>query len=507
LPAYMVAQAKASRDKAMRLAEREARQQAAKANKQAEAERRREKREKMPPPKQKKPKAAAAATASKAEVAMGKGEGGGHPHAGKVGGGGGSSKGKVVDGVAGASPVADRDVAMIPLAPPMIDEIRSLVCRQVLEEVVRQTEKIGHWQEGTPMCVGMPDDHSDSCIVVTDFVLKFGPTLFPPTSALITDVISPPLVAAAVAAPAPSVLVTSMHIELLALLRRGRDEALLTEVTWPEILRRELLKGVREKGRAMVVEMEELSSGELPSDRFFRMRAAAAVDSGAGSEAAAAAAATAAATAASSSTAMDLDDSASPPSPGVAAAASSPAAEGKPGGGKGQEVYAGLKVMVMPVGGAIESAIFGSLRVAEVGSGEGVKESGTVEAGKLLLVESGKEGEGRPLIEVAGLEQVEGEGNAVKGDIGGDAKDRVFVVESGESLSMWELRCLCINPDDDLGEMSVISDTFESELSLANVLGSEGYSSMSESQRWRCLRWLCDQVSNNRARTRQLAGS
>ena len=506
----MVAQAKASRDKAMRLAEKEARQQAAKANKQAEAERRREKREKMPPPKQKKPKAATAAAASKAkaEVALGKGEGGSHPHTGKVGGGGGSSKGKVVDGVAGASPGADSDVAMVPLAPPMIDEIRSLVCRQVLEEVVRQTEKIGHWQEGTPMCVGMPDDHSDSCIVVTDFVLKFGPTLFPPTSALITDVISPPLVAAAVAAPAPSVLVTNMHIELLALLRRGRDEALLTEVTWPEILRRELLKGVREKGRAMVVEMEELSSGELPSDRFFRMRAAVAVDTGAGIEAAAAAAAaTAAATAASSSIAMDLDDSASPQSPGVAAAASSPAAGGKPGGGKGQEVYAGLKVMVMPVGGAVESAIFGSLRVAEVGSGEGVKEVGTVEAEKLLLVESGKEGGGRPLIEVAGLDQVVGEGNAVKGDIGGDAKDRVFVVESGESLAMWELRCLCINPEDDLGEMSVISDTFESELSLANVLGSEGYSAMSERQRWRCLRWLCDQVSNNRARTGQRAGS
>jgi hypothetical protein len=75
-------------------------------------------------------------------------------------------------------------------------------------------------------------------------------------------------------------------------------------------------------------------------------------------------------------------------------------------------------------------------------------------------------------------------------------------VESGESLSMWEMRCLSSNPEDDLGEMSVISDTFESELSLANVLGSEGYSSMSEDQRWRCLRWLCDQVSNNPARTR-----
>ena len=69
---------------------------------------------------------------------------------------------------------------------------------QVMDEVVRQTEKMGYWIEGQPVCRGMPTPNSDACFAVTDFVLKFGPTCFPNSSCLLNDSITPPLVAAAV---------------------------------------------------------------------------------------------------------------------------------------------------------------------------------------------------------------------------------------------------------------------------------------------------------------------
>ena len=64
-----------------------------------------------------------------------------------------------------------------------------------------------------------------------------------------------------------------LHMELLALLRKGRGEdSLLTLATWPELLRREIIRGVRERGKGTVVEREDLSSRELPPDGFFKMR-------------------------------------------------------------------------------------------------------------------------------------------------------------------------------------------------------------------------------------------
>lgn len=438
LPAYMVAQAKASREKAQRIVEKEARQLAAKAVKLAEASR--VKKEK-PAPKRKPTNPLPEAQAGPAEPGSATADQG-VVSAGSEGNVG--NRGHGSEAVNVGSVVSQQTSTAL---PPMLDEIRTLVVRQVMEEVVRQSEKVGYWKEGAPVCEGMPPDDSDACFVVTDFVLKFGPTCFPPNSVLINDGVTPPLVAAAVAKQVPCVLLSWIHIELLGLLRRGREEAILSEATWPEILRREIVRSVRERGKAVIVETEELSSGELPRDRFFTMRANANVPGG------------------------DAQSDEAELAVKRMGEEAGKLRRQLPGG-----CYEGLRVVVVPAGEGPEAACLGTLLAREGGGGVRYE---TLTAAELEFAREGG-GEGTPLIDVVGGR--------------GDPKERVWVLETFECLGMWEETRMGLNPDDAGDSSSLVWDSYKGDLSLADHLGKHGYGSMNEEDRWKSLRWLCDQV-------------
>ena len=136
-----------------------------------------------------------------------------------------------------------------------------------------------------------------TCMMLCDFIHKFGVEFFQKLRAEVCasagsnrrmEWMTPHLLAQAVHTRLPCRLVVRVHMWLLQMLVQADDEPqslLLTEVTWPEVLREVMLKRLQHKARRMLTEEQDLSAPEINTALItLRMCALAAADEEGGVE-------------------------------------------------------------------------------------------------------------------------------------------------------------------------------------------------------------------------------
>jgi len=170
------------------------------------------------------------------------------------------------------------------------------VSREYVEDHLQAHAAAAHQDEAS---VWLSDntEMQQTCMMLCDFIHKFGVEFFQKLRAEVCasagsnrrmEWMTPHLLAQAVHTRLPCRLVVRVHMWLLQMLVQADDEPqslLLTEVTWPEVLREVMLKRLQHKARRMLTEEQDLSAPEINTALItLRMCALAAADEEGGVE-------------------------------------------------------------------------------------------------------------------------------------------------------------------------------------------------------------------------------
>lgn len=143
--------------------------------------------------------------------------------------------------------------------------------------------------------LGEDKDMQDACLMLTDFIQKFGAAWVKKMRASVgaagvagpgvhdhMEWITPQFLAEAVHTRMPCRMVVDLHMWLMKMLVDMEEQSqapLLTEVTWCEVLRELMLKRLQQKARRMLSEEQDLSEQEVDNTLItLRMCALAAAD-------------------------------------------------------------------------------------------------------------------------------------------------------------------------------------------------------------------------------------
>lgn len=149
--------------------------------------------------------------------------------------------------------------------------------------------------EDETLTLGDDKDMQDACLMLTDFIQKFGAAWVKKVRSSVAaagvagqgvhdhmEWITPQFIAEAVHTRMPCRLVVDLHMWLMQMLVDMEEQPqtlLLTEVTWCEVLRELMLRRLQQKARRMLSEEQDLSEQEVSNTLVtLRMCALAAAD-------------------------------------------------------------------------------------------------------------------------------------------------------------------------------------------------------------------------------------